>query len=507
MRPVMGQFSVQTWEILGVGALLGLVLSWGIGAFKRRGHPLANTCQALRAFLLPSGLVLIYLHYVRGLSFESRSMRLVETIFWISAIWVVLSLIGVVLHEKRGVITWRSRIPGLFVDLMRFSLVAVGALLVVALVWDGNLTSAFATLGVGSLVLGLALQDTLGNLMAGIALLFERPFQVGDWIKVGETVGEVIESNWRAVRVQTRTLDSVVIPNSVLGKEKIENYSRPTPVHGFELEVRFSYQDPPNKVKQMLTECARLTTDVLPEGIAIRLKTYQDSSIFYGVRVFTERFDRLPDIKAEFMTHVWYAARRSSITIPYPTRTVYRTEVPPSVAQDPLVERQEMLAKVPLFSALSPEELAQLAESSSFVEFATGEPVVTQGDQGHTMFIVRHGRAAVSVRAEGSNESHTVAEVGPGDFFGEFAILTGEPRRASVLATEDVELVAVSKGALQGILERRPKLVDEIVAVIEARKHGLKAAQELRSLPALEQQVDRESSALLGSIKRFFRLG
>jgi CRP-like cAMP-binding protein len=261
-------------------------------------------------------------------------------------------------------------------------------------------------------------------------------------------------------------------------------------------------------VKRVLTECARLTTDIMPSGISIRLKSYQDSSILYGTRVFTERFDRLPDIRAEFMTHVWYAARRAGITIPYPIRTVYRTEVPPTPAIDPLVERKDMLGKVPLFSTLSGEEMGQLAESSSFVEFASGEPIISQGELGQTMFIVRRGRAAVSVRSPESSESRTVAEVGPGDFFGEFAILTGEPRHASVVAIEDVELVAVSKVALQGILERRPKLVEEIVAVIEARKHGLKAAKELRSLPAAEQQqVARESSALLGSIKRFFRLG
>ncbi|MFM1848302.1 MAG: hypothetical protein RL417_1776 [Pseudomonadota bacterium] len=508
MRRVKIDPQTVMWQLLGTGALLGIVLTWGIAVCARRGHPLVYTLRSIRNLLLPSGVALGYLEFVLDLSLQSRVMRVVETIFWISAIWVALSFIRVVLHEKHGKSTWRSKVPGLFVDLVRFTLVVVGALLVVALVWDGNLTSAFATLGVGSLVLGLALQDTLGNLMAGIALLFERPFQVGDWIKVGDTIGEVIESNWRAVRVQTRSLDSVVIPNSVLGKEKIENYSRPTRAHGFDLEVSFSYQDPPNKVKSTLIECARLTTDILPSGISVRLKAYQDSSILYGTRVFTERFDRLPEIRAEFMTHIWYAARRAGITIPYPIRTVYRTEVPPGPVLDPQVERRDILGRVSLFSALSAEELHYLAESATFVEFAAGEPIVRQGESGQTMYVVRRGRATVSVCAPGSAESKIVAEVGSGDFFGEFAILTGEPRHASVIAVEDIELVAVSKIALERIFEKRPKLVEEIVAVIEARKHGLKLAKELPSLsPAEQHEVERESKALLGSIRRFFRLG
>lgn len=499
--------AIDIWHLALGGILLAGALWWFARVFERRNHPLAITCRSTLRLLLPSGLLLGYLHFIVQVPVQSRAMRIVETVFWISAIWVVLSLTRVVLHERRGQTTWRSRVPGLFIDLFRFTFVGVGALLVVALVWEGNLTGAFATLGVGSLVLGLALQDTLGNLMAGIALLFERPFQVGDWIRVGETVGEVVEMNWRAVRVQTRALDVVVIPNSVLGKERIENYSRPTPTHGVEFEVAFSHRDPPNKIKRMLEDCARMTVDVSPHGISVRVKKFLDSSILYGVRVFTERFDRLNEVQSDFMTHVWYATRRAGIIIPYPVRTVYRTEVPAPSPGDPVADRQASLARVPIFAPLSPEELTTLAEGTGLVEFAAGETIIVQGEEGDTLFIVRRGRVVVSVESGNDKTAHPVAELGVGEFFGEVAVLTGGRRHATVVAVDDTELVSVPKSALEPVIENRPGLVAQFAEIIAARKDGLEAATDRPVHPLPTKPSDGEEPVpLLSVIKRFFGL-
>ena len=179
-------------------------------------------------------------------------------------------------------------------------------------------------MGVGSIVIGLALQDTLGNLFSGIALLFERPFTEGDWIEVDSVKGKVIEINWRSVHILTRELEMLVIPNAVLAGATIRNYRRPQRLHVEVVEVGFSYNDPPNKVKQVMKEIALSTKGVLerPEPV-VQTISYDDSSIGYKVRLFLSDYDRVPQIRDEFVTRVWYAAERYNLNIPFPIRTLY----------------------------------------------------------------------------------------------------------------------------------------------------------------------------------------
>src|SRR5688572_18273910 len=196
--------------------------------------------------------------------------------------------------------------------------------------------------------------------MAGIAVLFEQPFQVGDWITVGSITGEVMEMNWRSVRVRTRGRDMVIVPNSVIGKETLVNLSRPTRVHAESHVLGFSYDDPPNTVKRVLLQVVRATRGILPEPApAVRTVAYSAYSIDYQVRFFIDDFARQQEINDEFMTRVWYAAKRNGLTIPFPTQTSfeYHVEAPAARAGEPPAD---VLARVPIFVPLSPAELASL---------------------------------------------------------------------------------------------------------------------------------------------------
>src|SRR5262249_32302770 len=119
----------------------------------------------------------------------------------------------------------------------------------------------------GSIVLGLALQETLGNLMSGIALFFERPFSVGDFISVGDKSGVVVQVSWRSVHLRTVERNLLVLPNSALGRETITNYSQPTQHQMLRLSFTFGLDAAPNRVKETLLGVARETPHVMQNPV------------------------------------------------------------------------------------------------------------------------------------------------------------------------------------------------------------------------------------------------
>ena len=123
---------------------------------------------------------------------------------------------------------WQIAVPNLLYQVIRAAMVLGTIAYVLSTVWNVDLTQAAQALGVGSLVIALALQDTLSNLVSGFLLLTDSPFKKGDWIQVGNLKGQVVDINWRAVRLLTFDDDLLIVPNGSLGKQNILNYNQPT---------------------------------------------------------------------------------------------------------------------------------------------------------------------------------------------------------------------------------------------------------------------------------------
>ena len=156
--------------------------------------------------------------------------------------------------------------PSIVRELISILLYVVALLVIMAKVLHIDLMPLLATSAVLSLVAGLALQETLSNFFAGVTLATERPFTPGEWVKVGQHVGQVIEMGWRAVKIELYLKnDYLIVPNSVLAKEQVINFSRPVPVMGQEVYVGVHYRHPPNQVTAALLEAVQETHGVVPE--------------------------------------------------------------------------------------------------------------------------------------------------------------------------------------------------------------------------------------------------
>ncbi|HVR72783.1 MAG TPA: mechanosensitive ion channel family protein [Planctomycetota bacterium] len=467
--------------------------------------------------LLPSA-GLLAVAYVPGLRervglggvSEEFLRGIAQSCFWISASLLLISLVNHLffspeMAKRRG----RQEPPALLRDLIRYGLFIISIAVVLRVIWGEQVTPILGALGVGGVVLGFALQETLNNFFAGLALLLEQPFTRGDWIRIGDRTEGVVEHiTWRATKIRTRDNDYEIYPNSVVAKEVIVNFRQPSTVHAIRLQVGTSYDDPPSLVRKTILDVLDGVPDVrkMPAPV-VYLKAFADFSINYNIKCYIEDYDRRPVIEDQIMDRIWYAFRRAGIEIPFPIQTVFEYRMPWWAKRERKgVDLESTLAAVPLFSRLSIEQVKALASGARTLEFSSGEPVIRQGDPGDTLYVVCSGAARVALKSEDGSE-RTVARLQPGEFFGEMSLLTGDARAASVHADGALTVAIVPKAALEPILAATPEVAEEIVHVVIQRRQGLDRAHAEAALDtARRAEVEIASKNLLGRIRSFFGL-
>jgi small-conductance mechanosensitive channel len=469
--------------IWGLGLIIGfplatVVLGELIHRLRRRGLPIAATVRLVRDVLAPMLVLLLFLQHLLQLDPGSRLFRTVETVFWVCVIHAALSLLNVLLFEQAEADTWRARVPKLLIDLARLFLILLGTAFVLATVWNADLAGLVTALGVSSIVIGLALQDTLGSVMSGIALLFERPFSVGDWLQVNGVVGQVIDINWRAVRLLTLEREMVVIPHKLISSEMIRNYTKPTPNHAERIQIGFSYNDPPNLARQVLKTTAMETKGILldPEPDVFTLG-YADFAITYEVKFFIRDYGEIEQIRERFMTRVWYAAKRNNLSIPFPIRTLYHYHGPSSQQKQLATQFNESLQAIPSFVPLSREGSKQVEAGSgiSLQHFAAGEKVIRQGSLDNELYIIVAGQATMSVRLD-SGEEIEILPLRSGEFFGEMSLFSGEPSAVTIAASHDLEVMKISASVVNRMIDRQPSFAREIGQILEIRRLAIQEA-------------------------------
>ncbi|NJM97664.1 MAG: mechanosensitive ion channel family protein [Phormidesmis sp. RL_2_1] len=391
--------SLQTdWLVWGLALMVLFPLMMvGLGELilqlEKRQHPLLKVVRELRNWVMPLAALFFLLTEVLGLNDALGAIKAIETLAWIALIAAALSLVNVLLFTGAKAGTWQSEMPQLFRDLVRTVLIAVGSAIVLKAVFNVNLGGVLTALGVGGLVLGFALQDTLGNLFSGVALLFERPFEIGDWLELDGRQGKVVEVNWRSVHIVTRELELLVVPNSVLAQAVIRNYNQPQPRHIEPVDIGFSYEDAPNTVKRIMRETALDTMGVLKHPAPIvQTISYDDFSIGYRVRLFLADYSQVPTIRDEFITRIWYAARRNGLSIPFPIRDVFHHQVPKTKSEDALLRLANYMKSLPSLAMVEPDVLSELASQASLGHFGKGESIICQQQQDVKLHFVLAGR-------------------------------------------------------------------------------------------------------------------
>ena len=382
-----------------------------------------------------------------------------------------------------------------------------------------NLSGVVATSAVVTAIIGFSLQDTLGNVMGGMALQMERSIGVGDWIRLGDVEGVVREIRWRQTSIETRNGDAVIIPNSQLMKSQVTVWGRregqgytPARLHRMWVTFNVDFRHAPADVIEAVERALRgesipnVATDPAPDCI---LQDFKDSYGTYAVRYWLSDFARNDPTSSEVRTRVFVALQRAGIGLSIPAQSVFMTLEGRSRTErkqrEEVGRRVSVLKRVRILEPLTEQERAEVAERLTVAPFRRGEIITRQGSEAHHLYMITKGE--VEVRIGGDNgHGRRVATLRTGDVFGEMALLTGEPRTATVKALTDVVCYRLTKEGFQDVLQRRPEIADSISHLLAARKLGLDAVGDELAAETVSQRMQDTRGDLLTRMRKFFTL-
>ena len=383
--------------------------------------------------------------------------------------------------------------------------IAVLLVLIVVYHAQGLFTPLIATSGVVAVVLGFAMQDLIGGIIAGIALQISKPYKVGDWLNIQDRFAEVMEINWRSTRLRTNDGIYLDIPNFTMARGTIVNLHYPTEIHAMRIQVGVDYEVPPNRVKDALHRAASSAEGVVPSPpTRVFVVNFADSAVIYEIKFSMGNHRAYNEICDAIRTNIWYEFKRQQITIPFPIRTLHVQRSQKRVG-DGRAEARAILRSEPLFDCMNDAQLENLLQHAQIHHYGRGERLIQEGDQSDSMFIMLRGTAAVAVAKNGTGIR--VGVMRQGDCFGEISLLTGEPRSATVRAEGDCEVLEISKPVMAKVLRESPQCLTALSELLAKRR--LEGDNIVKDAPLPDDQGIKEreySASFLRRLRAVFEL-
>ena len=355
----------------------------------------------------------------------------------------------------------------------------------------------------GTLIVGWIRQ---ANFFSGLLLQYHRPFVSGDWVRLGDHLGRVVGTGWRATWMVTRNNEHVQIPNAVLATQPVVNYSSGGATVADEVFLEIDRDVPPSRVEQIVGELLRGIPEVISSEVD--LWEYGGPANRYRIRFWLADYSADERIRLSITRSLWYALRRSAIDFAPASGRISaeldgRNEIRES--RDPLPIIGE-LRRVYLLNALSDEELTLLASAIKLRQFGKGEILVHEGDEGDRFYVLRKGRVAVYARGQaGQPLKHVndIADSSAENFFGEIALLTGDKRNATVRAVTDVEVWEIGRDAFAKLFRAKPA-AGTFVAEVAGRRSA-ETSEATSTNPAVRSsEAIQRSAVILLAMRRIF---
>jgi small-conductance mechanosensitive channel/CRP-like cAMP-binding protein len=463
------------------------------------------------------GVRLGFLYHLFGICLAVFLSGLLLDIRWtffhhLGAVTVLLSAAFVIALVERYV--WELyfldhhgvHVPKFLTDVARLVILLVAVFLVLEIGYDQTIKGLLIAPGIAAVVIGLAMQDLAGNIIAGLALQAGKSFAQGDWLIIENRHAEVIEINWRSTRLRTLDDISIEVPNREIARQTIVNLNRPHRRHAMRIPVTLDYADPPTRAKDVLLHAACNARGVCAEPKPkVFVKSFADSGIEYEIKFWMEDHAQFSDVCDAIRTNVWYGLHRHGLQIPYPTRTLLIERPSRDKQQQVQAAARVILRQQSLFKCLTDEQLDALLPRGRVAHFGREEKIIQQGEEGASMFILVEGQADVVVQRNGTAKH--VASLGPGDCFGEMSLLTGERRSATVLAHTDCEVVEIAKPVLAKSLKDHPELLAELSGLLAKRQMETEDMLHAETITDTAQiRQSKYTAGFLGRLRSFFEL-
>jgi len=371
-----------------------------------------------------------------------------------------------------------------------------------------DVTSLVATSAVVSFVVGLASQDLLGSILAGVVIGVERPVVIGNWITIDGVEGKVVDITWRRTMLETRNGDTLILPNSQIMKTAIVNHALPSNLHRITMKVGVHYRHPPNAVKQAMTAAARLCPHVLDSPApSVFLDEFGDSAIVYRLNMWINDMSVLEQAKEQVNTHIWYQFKRRSLEIPFPIRTLHRpTKAVPenTLIQEMIAQLVPLLKNSELFASVADESLEKLGRRMSLETYGAREVLFQEKQEGDTMYMLVSGSAQVLKKMAGQEEKE-LAVLQPGSIMGEMSLLLGQPRTATIRFLEDSQVIRMDRQVFKKLAAEHEQFLEHLTKLVEARRNENEALASMFKAKNIQTKEGR-LQAVLSHIRSVLKL-
>jgi small-conductance mechanosensitive channel len=405
--------------------------------------------------LLPTGAIWLILRVLAGLPAHDNAVRLAETAFALTGLYLLLRVAQV---ASMTLVEDQMRVPKLLLDILRIGLSFIWGSVVVSSIWNINLANLLAAMGVGSIALAFALQEFLGNLLSGMALLSAHKFGIGDWIMVEGKPAEVVEMDWRTVTLVTANGDRVVVANSTLAKGNLTIAARASERALLTVPLTFAVDIPPERVRDAVIEAGRAIPNLAgPDGVKCLVTGLGDGVVKYNVILSVANPGVLAGPCDEFLSRFWYIAQRRGLRLD-------QSSAPDAGARLRMLEQGDAFHR-------DAAALPQLASASAFRRYRRGDLLLALGMPATEAFLVVAGQLAAIVPT-GQSEVQ-LESVTPGQLMVLQEMLAGGLSPVRVVADHDTDVLAIPAQALIDAMDRSRVIARDISAGAEARRQAI----------------------------------
>lgn len=451
-----------------------------------RRHPLGRALVRviflvlLSIVLLHAGVVPYQPLHLTGVPIEDAVRAVLKIAWWLWTAWFLVGFLRAFVVTEH-----RPREGKLIQDLLAGFIYLAALFAIIAYVFDLPIQGLLATSGAIAIILGLALQSTLSDVFSGIVLNFSRPYRPGDWISIdGGTDGRVIEMNWRATHILTGKRDLAIVPNSTIAKTKIVNASSPSGIHGMTVTVQLDAGTPPAIGAELLQHAVLNTRLILATPAPlVAVKSISADAVSFDISFFVEDLAEATRAQNELFDRISRHLAAAGIELAS-TQSAPSWPAPAAAVKEKKSSAERALDLVAIFAGLTAEERNTLAAKTKQRHYDAAEVLLEPGTVLNSLHIIGSGVASITqvLMAEGEIE---LLRVGPGDHFGEIALLTGAPAQGTIKALVPLTTYELAKADLAPLLEARPEVAHELCRALATRQ----AAGQLTASADIDKSV------------------
>ncbi len=468
--------------------------------------------RAVATFL---AFVLCLVGQLAGAVFEaldySRFAVMVHELFVIGS--------GMALVRLLAMLVFRGILPRLGIVVVRIAedisvLLLYAAFILARLHFVGlDPSSLLTTSAVITAVLAFAMQDTLGNVLSGVALQLDNSLRTGDWIRIDDLTGRVAQIRWRQTTIRTRNGEVVIVPNSQLMRGRFTVYGRADiPNWPWRRWIWFNitHDSAPRQVIQEVekaisaADIPNVAADPAPTCV---LMEFGPGYARYALRYWM--LDPQPDDPTDsaVRVHVLAALQRGGMQLAVPEQSLLVTKeneaYRKSIRRRETERRVADLRKLELFAGLQEEELRTISEHLIFAPFASGDVIYHQGDAAHWLYLLASGEAEVWMEIP-DQPKQLFRTIHAGSTFGERGVMTGENRRDTVIAKTELVCYRLDQSTVDEIIHSRPEISRAFAEILGRREREINAFMR-RFVDVPNAPVPQEHG-ILEKIRSFFEL-